>query len=359
MNLQSYDVTDLVCNESFQQYCLGASAEVMAYWEDLARHNPTLQTNMVEAKALVLILSARQGNGYEQLQQLRDGIIEHEQLQSRLFATGETGMPVPSKPSTKKLLLYTTSIAASICLLIAAWQYFRHTPLQQNITPAIASQVYASGITPRKTVILPDGSVIILRDHSTLTLHEGFNAQHREVSLAGEAFFDVQHDAGKPFVVQTAATRVTVLGTTFNIRAYPKELSTETMLLKGKVSVTLNGGEGKHEILDQPYQSMIVGNSTSTKPLEETVKRSNSDTKKQELTWLRSRLEIENEPLEKIALKLEKWYGIPVKFEDESVKSYRYSGTFESETVVKALQALQLSYPFTFNIKNNEIVISK
>ncbi|WP_425549818.1 FecR domain-containing protein [Chitinophaga oryziterrae] len=68
---------------------------------------------------------------------------------------------------------------------------------------------------------------------------------------------------------------------------------------------------------------------------------------------------MDNEPLEEIAKKLEKWYGIPVIFSDEAIKSYRYSGTFESESIIKALEALQLSYPFNFKVNNNVIVISK
>jgi len=56
---------------------------------------------------------------------------------------------------------------------------------------------------------------------------------------------------------------------------------------------------------------------------------------------------------------LQSWYGIPIVFTDSTVKGYRYSGTFESETVVKALEALQLSYPFNFRIEKDTIIIGK
>jgi transmembrane sensor len=81
--------------------------------------------------------------------------------------------------------------------------------------------------------------------------------------------------------------------------------------------------------------------------------------KAQEIAWIRNRLKIEDEPLEAIASKLQQWYGIEISFADSTVKTYRYSGTFESETVVKALEALQLSYPFNFQVDKEKIIISK
>ncbi|WP_315814782.1 DUF4974 domain-containing protein [Paraflavitalea speifideaquila] len=84
-----------------------------------------------------------------------------------------------------------------------------------------------------------------------------------------------------------------------------------------------------------------------------------SNHKAKEIAWIRNRLKIEDEPLVAIAAKLQQWYGIGIAFADDTVKTYRYSGTFESETVVKALEALQLSYPFNFQVEKEKIIISK
>ncbi|MGY0037213.1 FecR domain-containing protein [Pedobacter sp. NJ-S-72] len=68
---------------------------------------------------------------------------------------------------------------------------------------------------------------------------------------------------------------------------------------------------------------------------------------------------IDNEPLAAIAEKLQKWYGIEIYIANKEVKDYRYSGTFENESVIKTLEALQIAYPFEFKAEQNKITISK
>jgi ferric-dicitrate binding protein FerR (iron transport regulator) len=116
-----------------------------------------------------------------------------------------------------------------------------------------------------------------------------------------------------------------------------------------------------------PSQKTVVFNRTGKvdRPTTDSVLKKISltvdpvDHKAKEIAWVRSRIKIEDEPLEQIAARLQAWYGIPIIFTDNETKGYRYSGTFESETVVKALEALQLSYPFNFRVEKDTIVIGK
>ena len=79
----------------------------------------------------------------------------------------------------------------------------------------------------------------MLNAGSTLTMAKDFNEQSREVTLEGEAFFDVSHNPGKPFIIHTTSMNVRVLGTVFNVKAYPADKLAETSLLKGSVEITL------------------------------------------------------------------------------------------------------------------------
>jgi ferric-dicitrate binding protein FerR (iron transport regulator) len=318
-------IEELVCDESFQQYCLGHDAATNSYWEDQLKLHPEM---IEEARRIVNILSANQGSRLDHSRQLQDGLRQSAQLQ-QLLATNT------SKSRKRRFIYAISGIAASGLILFGLW---RMVAVKQPVPTA-----YTATHNPRHTYILADGTIVTLREYGTLLVDNDFGKNTREVTLTGEAFFDVKHNDQHPFIVHTRTADIIVLGTTFTVSANPGE-ETETTLLSGKIAVNLKN-KPEDKIVLQPNQKFI----TRIYKLD----------KKERPAWIHSRLEIDNEPLEEIAKKLEKWYGIPVIFSDEAVKSYRYSGTFESETVIKALEALQLSYPFNFKVNNNVIVISK
>lgn len=316
-------IEELVCDESFQQFCLGHDAGTNSYWEDQLKLHPEM---IQEARRIVNILSANQGNRQDHSRQLQDGLRQSAQLQMLLEASA-------SKSRKRRFIYAISGIAAAGLILFGVW---RMMPVKQRAT-------FTASHTPRHTYILADGSIVTLRENGTLLTDNDFGKSTREVTLSGEAFFDVKHNDQHPFIVHTRTADITVLGTTFTVSANPGE-ETETTLLSGKIAVNLKA-KPEDKIVLQPNQKFI----TRIYKLE----------KKVAPVWIHNRLEIDNEPLEEIAKKLEKWYGIPVIFSDEAVKSYRYSGTFESESIIKALEALQLSYSFNFKVNNNVIVISK
>lgn len=228
------------------------------------------------------------------------------------------------------------------------------------------AQVIQSGSEPRKTVVLPDGSVVTLHSNTRLTLADGFGRTGREITLSGEALFDIARDGQLPFIVHTSTVDVEVLGTLFNLNAYPQTGYTETSLFRGKIAVSLKGHPEEKMILTPSQKSVVFDRAGRVdRPAADSVLKRISltvdpvDHKAKEIAWVRNRIKIEDEPLEVIAARLQAWYGIPIVFADNEAKSYRYSGTFESETVVKALEALQLSYPFNFRVENDTVIIGK
>lgn len=364
MDHQNHTVEDLVCDESFQRYCLGAEEEAIRYWENWIRNNPDKQGLVQEAEQLIQIISARQGKLPAQLEHLRDGIRRFDLLKDTLQKE-EGAMMIPVRRNRFKLV---AGIAASVLALVVAG-YFLLKP--SSVKPPVAAVQktadQGTGIItrnePRKTVVLPDGTVVTLRSNSKITLAGNFNAGSRELHLSGEAFFDVKQQT-IPFIVHTDEVNIEVLGTVFNVAAYPGNELTETSLFRGKVAVTRKGHPDQKVILS-PSQKMVYSNKTgklsgSENPLKVVSMLPDPVSHKaKEIAWVRNRLKIDDEPLETIAARLQQWYGIHISFTNEEVKAYRYSGTFESETVVKALEALQLSYPFNFEVKKDSIVISK
>jgi ferric-dicitrate binding protein FerR (iron transport regulator) len=365
MDPNNYTTEDFVCDESFRNYCTGSRLSDVQFWEAWINNNPQKNADVQEARQLIEILNAKQGNLQEQLSQLKDGIERFDLFKERL--SGKTSEPVTgfnaTRPRTIRLK-YIAGIAASLLAVsLVTWFLFSRKETKQPET--VAQIQIQSGGEPRKTVVLPDGSVVTLHSNSTITLLN-FSKTNRELVLSGEAFFDVTHNEQHPFIVHTANVNVEVLGTLFNVNAYPQSGYTETSLFRGKVAVSVKDHPEQRVILVPSQKLVIANNAIKNEPQ---VKDSSYkimplaadpvNHKATEIAWVRNRIKIVDEPLETIAAKLQSWYGISIVFTDEQVKGYRYSGTFESETVVKALEALQLSYPFNFRFENEKIVISK
>ena len=127
-------------------------------------------------------------------------------------------------------------IAASILLVAAAsfavWQYTRRQDYQPMLQELTASS--AEGFVHK--VLLDDGSLVWLKNSSSLTYPEKFTGKDRRVVLHGEALFEVAKDASHPFIIQCGELTTTVLGTSFNIKSSEKDI--EVVVLTGKVSLT-------------------------------------------------------------------------------------------------------------------------
>lgn len=357
MDISSYTTEDFVCDESFRNFCNGSDAAAVQSWQKWIGEHPEKAEMIQEARQLISILNARQGNVQDQLDQLKDGMVRFELLKTSFIDR-------PAKPAPIYHWKSITGIAAALLAIIAA--FWLLTPTGKIKTLPSITQAVQSGTEPRKTVVLPDGSVVTLHSNSTLTLGEGFGHTSRELTLSGEALFDVVHGGQYPLIVHTSSVDVEVLGTLFNLNAYPQSGYTETSLFRGKIAVSLKDHPDQRMILT-PSQKSVVFNPAGgiARPAADSILKKVAlsvdpvNHKAKEIAWVRNRVKIEDEPLETIAGRLQAWYGIPIVFTDNETKGFRYSGTFESETVVKALEALQLSYPFNFRVEKDTILIGK
>jgi len=358
MNIEDYDIEDFACDHSFQQYCRGESESAVSFWNVWLSEHPHKADQINSAKQLVFFLSAGQGKRLEQLSHLKRGLQQRNLLEASIKNTQ------PIKNKVPKSRAFLTALAACLTAGVIGYFLIQNNSFTRTVELSRKAE-YSSSLVDRKTVILPDGSRVTLNKNSTITLSPDFSKTKRALTLTGEGFFEISHDPGNPFLVHTNAVTVKVLGTVFNISAYPRDKGrTETTLLKGKVEVSLNAKPSQKYLL-RPNEKLVTQHSDAgfgapDITLKSTVlSEKSSRLKPSETAWLRQRLELSNERLEDITRKLEQWYGIKIEFEDESPKSYRYSGTFESETVLQALEALQLSYPFKLRSETEKIVISK
>lgn len=277
-------------------------------------------------------------------------IAHAEQTEQTLIKTKER------KRETRKAYY----VAASILLFFGIFTYH----FSKN-TEEIFEQEILTG-SKKRTLILTDGTKVTLNAASKLIYPKTFSENNREVTLAGEAYFDIKKDAKRPFIVHTAHAKVKVLGTIFNLRAYPNETKTETSLLQGAIEVSFKEDKPKRIIL-KPKDKLIIHNDLPTKARDDqrktTVELSRTafyqpkDTLVMEALWLEDKLAFNNERLEDIALQLERKYGVSIVFESEKVKSLRFNAVFEQENIQQVFHALHLAAPFGYNITENQINI--
>ena len=221
----------------------------------------------------------------------------------------------------------------------------------------------------RKQFRLSDGSIVHLNASSSLRLD--LNKDSREIWLEGEAYFEVAKDPKRPFIVHAAAMNIQALGTSFNVKAYPGDSRYETTLLEGAVEVYLNKTPS-HKIRLRPYEKVAYDNNHAITSPERKLEikpviskgvlaKANTlpaiDSTISETAWVSNRLQFEALNFEQLATLLERWYGVKIIFRNNQVKKYVFSGSFASETVTQALQALQLTEDFHFDNNGTQIII--
>lgn len=177
---------------------------------------------------------------------------------------------------------------------------------------------------------LSDGTEVWLNATSRLRFPFAFNGDKREVYLEGEGYFNVAKKDGQPFIVHTAHTDITVLGTSFNVNAYNKDVTT-TSLVTGKVLTK----SGDKEVTLKPGQEVAFTSSNK-------VSVDNFDTD-EVLAWMRGLYVFHNTSLEHIAAVIERWYGVKVVFDDPSLAGKKFTGGLEkAQTLDYFLETLQI-----------------
>lgn len=201
---------------------------------------------------------------------------------------------------------------------------------------------YQAFLTPagqRAKVMLADGTTVWLNANSSLRYPERFDTKSREVELQGEAFFEVQKEGGKPFVVKTSKMDIEVTGTKFNVNAYGTEKNFVVSLVEGAVSVDCANDRG-HRFDLRPKQMIIVSDSSS-----EIKEFENTDF----LSWTEGVFIFDDMPMSDIIRKLELYYDVSIVVKNTKLGSYRYTGKFrQRDGVESVLKKLQIVYPFSY-----------
>jgi transmembrane sensor len=282
-------------------------------------------------------------------------------------STGDT----PSISKRGRIIGWISGVAAA---LVIGFFFITGLPGSREENKPNSRNTVSTKKGSKTKIQLPDGTQVWLNADSRITYNENFLGNNiREVELTGEAFFNVVRDENHPFIIHTETIDVKVLGTSFNVRSYADESNTETALIKGSVEITLVKSPDKKKIILKPNDKLIVNNMAGTLAQErekkvgktppvlmlEKVSFKKTDSNAVETLWVMNKLAFDDDPLEEIALKIERWYDVKVIITDETLRKESYTATFEDKTLKEVMDALQEGGGFEYVINKKEVLINK
>lgn len=248
------------------------------------------------------------------------------------------------KVSLRRTIREVLKIAAVLLIGFAgAWQLFYHQPE----TPLMQTVHVPSG--QRAELTLSDGTRVWLNARSTLRFPSHFTSHTRQVELDGEGYFTVTRNEATPFTVQTEQYDIRVLGTEFNVKAYPESRLFETALLKGSVEVTPKD-TGRTLRLKPNEVARSYDGLLQVTPIQDF----------NYFKWKEGLFCFENETIENLMEKIQLYYDVKIEVRRPSLLQYRYSGKFRiKDGIEHVLKVLQLKHAFTYtkNEDRNVIII--
>jgi len=229
---------------------------------------------------------------------------------------------------------FALSAAAAAVLMVGVSLVWHSTRSGGYSQPSAAARTYATAVGTRDSVRLPDGTRIVLAPETRLIVAAGYGDVVREIELRGEAYFDVRHDAARPFLVRAGGAAIRDLGTTFTVRAIADQ-GVRVVVTSGSVSLgTLPAAADRAAVL----QAGDVGSLGADGPaLVERGGASEADT-----AWTRGRLVFREASVATVRSELRRWYGVDLVV-DSSFATRHLSMTFDGEPVDRVLQVIALS----------------
>ena len=245
-------------------------------------------------------------------------------------------------------------VAAAIVLMLstAGWLWFNNTAGKAEKEIAKTTPPFEEVATYIRNITLPDGSMVVLHAGSKLDYVSDFNkSKLREVTLTGEAYFDIRHDASKPFVIYTGSVKTTVLGTAFNIKAYEGSPEVIVSVTRGKVKV-----EDKKKVIAvlTPDQQVTYNKNVAN------VVQQNINAEHVVTNWTKEDMNFKALPLETIVQLLNTRYSIPISLSNHASKKCLVTASFSgTESLQDVIAAICTILGDSFEIKDNgEIIIN-
>ncbi|MEJ0102165.1 MAG: FecR family protein [Bacteroidota bacterium] len=306
-------------------------------------------------------------------------LIHNLKVQGYMPLSEEPDPSFDKNKSQSRRFLTRPVLFSFLLILVAAIGIFTWV---KNKKSTISSALAANPINTistkygsRTKIELPDGSTVWLNAGSKLTYDKDFGNSLREVNLTGEGFFDVVHNAEKPFIIHTSFFDIKDLGTQFNVKCYPEDKTTETSLVEGSVEITVKKRPNNKWILKPDEKLVLLNENISDEMKKEVpgIKSSHlsqqpivaikkltylpADSFSVETAWTYNKLSFDDEAFSEVAKKMARWYDCEFEFRNKKLENIHLNGSFISETLDQAMEALKYANRFNYEIKDRKVII--
>ena len=261
-------------------------------------------------------------------------------------STKVAGMEKKSRPFYRTVLLEAIKIAAVFAITVASGTYFYKSEICK-IGEAMNTITVPAG--QRANLTLPDGTNVWLNARSEMRYPAVFTGNKREITLDGEAYFEVAKDSLNRFVVQAGDLAVEALGTSFNVKAYEEDNQAVVTLFQGKVKTSV----GRDEAFLLPDQAVTYLKNKGQ------LKKSTLNDAYRACLWRNNELAFNDEALSEIAVLLNRMYNIQVVFKSEKVKALRFTGVITNNSLDNIIELISLTSPIIYTSKGDTIIIDE
>ncbi len=261
-----------------------------------------------------------------------------------LIRKNETGKA--RKPMQRLINIYIKAAAVLLIpLIIAGGLIYNHLAQSKKAFTEenVGMQIYAP-MGSRVSFNLPDGTKGMLNSGSRLDYSVPFTSD-RKVKLEGEAWFEVSKDEEHPFEISAGSSFVRVLGTSFNISAYPSEKYIEVVLSSGKVEYQSSISEEK--VLLMPSERLVCNQGKTQKSVVDPEKYN---------AWTEGKLVFRGDPMAEVARRIERWYNVKINIADKELEKYSFRGTFKDDSLEDVMKFLSMTSPIRFQISKRSLL---
>ena len=347
MKYQHYDIDDYLTDPQFQDWVRNPTAEKNLFWNTWMNAQPTHREKMQYAKEILLSMRFHH---LEEKPEDYEEVLESILQKKKAAYAGRTNVEKPRESPLFANVFLSRAAILLLCLL-GAWglaQYEQRFTRVSDVQPI----QYRSVKNPRgqrSAITLPDGSTVFLNAESTIVYPKSFSDSVREVTLQGEAFFEVRRHPGKQFIVKTSTAYTSVLGTSFNVRTDTTQQIVEISLLEGEVAVTLNEDDASRLTLSPGEKAIVIEEQPN-------IQRGRYDYR-QDIAWKDGELYFKNASYEEVISRLEKWYNVEFVVRGETAK-WSYNGSFKNSSIDKVMERLAYVQNFSYEIQGKKVYLT-
>ncbi|MBV6643503.1 MAG: FecR domain-containing protein [Cyclobacteriaceae bacterium] len=341
MQENSGNVLDLVKNEYFVHWIVAPTEESTHFWTQWISNHPDRKRDVDVARQLIRSThySLDEKMPEKDYYMVLENIVDRSQQRKK-------------KSGVHYLVTWkAVGIAASLLLamFLGVWVSQSVSPAEEQVVVAEPQLMIKQNPRGQKsTIMLPDGTKVILNSESSISYLSNFTGNERLVELTGEAFFDVVRDPAKPFVVKTKSLMTTALGTSFNVDAYP-DGKEEITLVTGKVRVNSHI-ESDQSTLLEPGEIAALEFGALNKKLGSSLNH---------IKWKDGFIVFQKTPFQEGIMELERWYGVTIDVKNLSANEEpTFTAHIENDNLANVLETLGYAMRFDFRIEGKKVLIN-